>query len=71
MDWQEVPAQGYDEVKNLLFASNDLPDLFVRAWLKENDIIQYGVNSGQLMPLNDMLEKNAPNFYALMEASTL
>ncbi len=69
MDWQEVPAQGYDEVKNLLFASNDLPDLFVRAVLTDNDIIQYGVTSGQLLPLNDMLEQYAPNFYALMEAN--
>lgn len=67
MDWQEVPAQGFDEVKNLLFAGNDLPDVFYRAQLSETDIISYGVNSGQLMPLNDLLEENCPNLCALME----
>ena len=67
MDWQEVPAQGYDEVKNLLFAGNDLPDLFIRAFINNNNVMDYGVNSGQLMPLNDLIEEYAPNFKALME----
>ena len=26
MEWQEIPAQGFDENKALLFSSNDLPD---------------------------------------------
>ena len=30
MDFQEVPDQGRDEKKSLLFASNDLPDVFYR-----------------------------------------
>ena len=67
MDWQEVPAQGYDEVKNLLFASNELPDIFFRAQLNNNDITLYGMNSQQLIPLNDLLKENAPNLCALME----
>ncbi|MGN0746554.1 MAG: extracellular solute-binding protein [Aristaeellaceae bacterium] len=67
MDWQEVPAQGYEEVKNLLFASNDLPDLFVRAQLNKNDVTLYGMNSGQLIPLNDLIAEYAPNLTALME----
>lgn len=67
MDWQEVPSQGFDEVKNLLFASNDLPDLFIRAYINNNNVIQYGVNSAQLMPLNDLIDQYAPNLKALME----
>lgn len=67
MDWQEVPAQGYAEVKNLTFASNELPDLFIRALLDNNDVTLYGMNSGQLIPLNDLIEQYAPNLCALME----
>lgn len=66
MDYQEVPTQGYDEKKSLLFASNDLPDVFVRAQLTKVEIAKYGMESGQLIPLNDLLRQYAPNFMALM-----
>ena len=68
MEWQEVPSQGFDENKALLFASNELPDLFIRAFIGSNGILEYGVNSQQLIPLNDLIEQYAPNFSALMEA---
>ncbi len=67
MDWQEIPAQGFDENKALLFSSNDLPDLFIRAHIGANGILEYGVNSQQLMPLNDLIDQYAPNFKALMD----
>ncbi len=66
MDYQEVPTQGYDEKKSLLFASNDLPDVFVRAQLSKVEIAKYGMESGQLIPLNDLLKQYAPNFMAIM-----
>lgn len=66
MDFQEVPRQGFDEKKNLLFASNDLPDVFLRPLLTRVEISKYGLESGQLIPLNDLLDKYAPNFTALM-----
>ena len=56
MEWQEVPSQGFDENKALLFASNELPDLFIRAFIGSNGILEYGVNSQQLIPLNDLIE---------------
>jgi putative aldouronate transport system substrate-binding protein len=67
MIYQEVPGQGFDEKKNLLFASNDLPDVFVRSMLNKVEIATYGMESGQLIPLNDLLEEYAPNFMAIME----
>ena len=67
MEWQEIPSQGYDENKGLLFASNDLPDLFIRASIGPANILDYGVNSQQLMVLNDLIEQYAPNLCALME----
>lgn len=67
MDFQEVPADGFAENKQLLFASNDLPDIFLRAWLTKNEVEQYAVTSGQLMPLDDLIDEYAPNLTALFE----
>lgn len=68
MDYQEVPDQGKEENKNLLFASNDLPDIFLRPVFTQNELTRYGIESGQLMPLNDLIDQYMPNFKALMEA---
>lgn len=67
MDYQEVPADGFAENKQLLFASNELPDVFVRADISRQEISDYGVNSGQLMILDDLIEKYAPNLSKLYE----
>lgn len=61
MDFQEVPADGFAENKQLVFASNELPDVFLRAGLTANEISTYGVGSGQLMVLDELLEQYAPN----------
>ncbi len=61
MNYQEVPADGFEENKQLLFASNELPDVFIKADIKVEQIATYGVGSGQLMPLEDLIEKYAPN----------
>lgn len=37
-DWQEVPAQGFAEKKNLMFAGNELPDVFLRCGFTVNEI---------------------------------
>lgn len=67
MDFQEIPDQGKDEKKALLFASNSLPDVFMRGMLTPNELTRYGIESEQLMPLNDLIDKYMPNFKALME----
>ena len=61
MDYQEVPADGFEENKQLLFASNDLPDIFLKSDIKIDQIATYGVGSGQLMPLDDLIAEYAPN----------
>lgn len=68
MDYQEVPDQGKEENKSLLFASNDLPDVFLRPVFTQNEITRYGIESHQLMPLNDLIDEYMPNFKALMES---
>lgn len=67
MDYQEVPADGFAENKQLLFASNELPDVFLRCGITVNEVSTYGVTSGQLMILDDLLTEYAPNLTRLFE----
>ena len=69
MDFQEVPDQGRDEKKSLLFASNDLPDVFYRPMFLSDEITRYGIESKQLMPLNDLIDKYCPNLKALLDSN--
>jgi putative aldouronate transport system substrate-binding protein len=66
MEWQETPDQGRDEKKSLLFAGNELPDLFFRPQLSLAEMEKYGVQSHQLMPLNDLLKNYAPNLTKIL-----
>jgi putative aldouronate transport system substrate-binding protein len=67
MDYQETPIQGCDEKRNLLFASNELPDVFYRANLSNTDISRYGVQEQMLVPLEGLIDKYAPNLKKLFE----
>jgi putative aldouronate transport system substrate-binding protein len=67
MDLQEVPAQGFEEKKNLLFASDELPDIFLRADLRREQIAMYGTGSKQLMVLDSLLPKWAPNIWKIIQ----
>lgn len=67
MDYQEVPADGFNERKQLLFASNELPDIFLRSTLSPSEIANYGVTSGQIIPLDDLIAEYAPNLSAIYE----
>lgn len=61
-----IPAEGYEEKKSLMWASNDYPDIFVRALLKNEEIVKYG-NMGILAPLEDMIAEYAPNLQKLID----
>ncbi len=67
MDFQEVPADGFAENKQLLFASNELPDVFLRSAINQNEVSTYGVGSGQLMILDDLIEEYAPNLKKIFD----
>lgn len=66
LEFEDVPTQGFPERKNLAFASNELPDFFFRSALTPLETIKYGT-SGQLIPLEDLIDQYAPNFKALMD----
>ena len=56
------------ERKNLLFASNDLPDAFMAANLTDYEIMTYG-GDGALIPLNDYLVPEImPNLCKVLDA---
>ncbi|MFC4324315.1 ABC transporter substrate-binding protein [Litchfieldia salsa] len=66
IEWNNIPDQGYEEKKNLMLASGDLPDAFYSAKFTDLDIVKYGEN-GTLVPLEDLIDQYAPNIKALFE----
>ncbi len=60
------PGEAYEERKNLVFASGQLPDVFFGANLSAADEVTYG-SQGLLIPLEDLIAEHAPNFSRLME----
>lgn len=54
-----------EEKKNLMLASNDLPDMFFGG-MTNSDIERYS-KQGLFVPLNDLIEKYAPNIVEMFE----
>jgi len=66
-DWTIIARDGWDEKKNLMFASNDLPDVFYGTYaLSDSDVLKYGAQ-GMLVPLNDLIDQYAPNLKKLFD----
>ncbi|MDQ2624818.1 MAG: extracellular solute-binding protein, partial [Actinomycetota bacterium] len=64
--WENLPDSSYQEKKNLILAGGELPDAFYNTGFTPGDIITYGTN-GTLIPLEDLIEKYAPNLKAIFE----
>lgn len=68
-EYETPPRSDFATRLNLTFASGDLPDIIYAGGpnsLNASMEVDYG-EQGLLIPLEDMLEEYAPNFYALME----
>ncbi|WP_248925966.1 extracellular solute-binding protein [Paenibacillus hamazuiensis] len=65
IEWQDVPNESFAEKKNLVFASNELPDAFYKAGIDPSESVKYG-SSGILIPLEGLIAKHAPNINKLM-----
>jgi len=61
------PAK-WQEAKDEMFASGDLPDVLFKAALSVEEQIQYS-DEGLLIDLLPLLPENAPNLWALLEAN--
>ncbi|WP_168120176.1 extracellular solute-binding protein [Paenibacillus sp. HB172176] len=66
VDWEDVPTEGFVEKKNLLFASNELPDALFKSGISQLEAVKYG-SSGMLIPLEELIDQYAPNLKALLE----
>lgn len=67
INWNMSSDDGWNEKKSLLFASNMLPDAFYgNDMLTDVDIMKYA-SQGMLIPLNDLIEKYAPNYKRILD----
>lgn len=66
LDFKTPGVENYDELKNLAFASNELPDFFFNGMLTRADEFNYG-KQGLLIPLQDLIEEYAPNIKKLLD----
>ncbi|MBP3041697.1 extracellular solute-binding protein [Bacillaceae bacterium Marseille-Q3522] len=64
--FEEVPFATLTEKRNLALSSGDYPDAFYSARVPAADLYKYG-KQGIFIPLNDLIDKYAPNIKAVME----
>lgn len=58
----EMTNETLAEKKNLMFASGDLPDMMFFMNISNNEVVQYGVEGGQLLPVSDYINETlTPN----------
>lgn len=66
VEWNLLAPEVYSQKRNLLLASNDLPDAFINSKFTDEELVRYGTN-GTLIPLEGLIEKYAPNLQAVFE----
>src|SRR5690625_7308016 len=66
IDLEQVHEEGLDEKRNITLGSGDLPDAFYAANIPVSDIQKYG-EQGVFIPLNDLIEKYAPNISKVLD----
>ncbi len=64
IEWIEIGNTAWNEKKNLMFVSGDLPDAFLGEGISDMDIL---MNQDSFIPLNDLIEEYAPNIRACFE----
>lgn len=65
----DTPASDvFEEKKSLAIASESYPEVFFGANLTTSQQVDWGMNEGILIPLNDLIEKYAPNVQAMFDA---
>lgn len=65
IEWIMVPAEGWNEKKNLMLATGDLPDI-IESKINESDLTRYGPE-GTFIELTDLIDKYAHNINKLMD----
>ena len=65
--WNILTEDVYNEKKNLLLASGDLPDILWNTGLSDAEVATYSANH-TLVPLDEFFEDNCPNITRLLDA---
>lgn len=65
--WDLAPADALVDRRQLLLASGDYPEVFLEGKFSYSDVMTYG-QQGVFIPLNDLIDKYAPNIKAMWEA---
>lgn len=66
IEWNMLAPEVYLDKRNLLLASNDLPDAFLNSKFTDDELVRYGTD-GTLIPLEGLIEQYAPNLQAIFE----
>lgn len=66
IQWEMIDEKALKEKTNLMLASGEYPEALHSAGLTTKDLIKYG-SQGVFLPLNDLIDKYAPNFKALLD----
>ncbi|GLX68816.1 extracellular solute-binding protein [Paenibacillus glycanilyticus] len=72
-DFELVPSDGAKEKRQISLASGDYPDAYILTHyidqFSQADLLKYG-KQGVIVPLNDLIDKYAPNIKAAMESNS-
>lgn len=66
VQYECIAANVWEEKKNLILASGDVPDIFFGGGLSNSDIAKYGSN-GVFVPIEDLIDEYAPNIKKLFD----
>lgn len=68
IEWDLAVQPSLAERRNLLLASDDLPDIFYGSGVLGKDDVLRAAAQGQIVPIDGMIEEYAPNLHKLLEA---
>lgn len=66
INWSLSPGDALKDRRQLLLASGDYPEVFLEGKFTYSDLQTYG-KQGVFVPLNDLIDKYAPNFKKFIE----
>ena len=72
LEIEEVNTSTYEERRNLMLASNDLPDIILNMHLSANDMVTYGMDGQQFLAMSDYIsEELTPNLYKILSENEM
>ncbi|WP_262423858.1 extracellular solute-binding protein [Brachybacterium sp. Z12] len=66
INWVNEPDEVWNEKKNLLLASGELPDALFNTGLSDAEVAKYGAN-GTFIALEELIPEHAPTLHGILE----